>query len=666
VALKVDSRGITDLCNSSSEMDADVGEEWGLATSAYLSLNIITLLLVWFMARKINLEYISAWYDAATLIAFFAALNRHDLWSGFTNALLSLSLDLWKQDKVVTGILLALPVLVLGIRTMVRRKNLPLPLDSRLFEANPGLQPQLLPCRTSHTRLFPRKHSFSYSYLYTGIPVGWKGAAGTLLSADPSHGTLIAENVKSTTTWFSVEGSDYLQRSNSNDDLQEKLHSYLRTQAISLEEFPFAYLVTAPRFLGFSFNPVSFWYLYSNQKELTAMILEVNNTFDERRMYFLRKTGSQVLDAGAKDDFFMDAWQKDFHVSPFNDRDGCYSVTANDPLAPQLSAAGCIDNTISLSSADGKPKLVARVFSVQPPVLAFGVATLPTLRFVCKWWWVGFMTNFRILREARKLWSKNLRVYYRPEVKGTSLGRRATAEEDILAGQFLSFLRYIQGCSIGSHCIRYTAAAGKHRGNCILVSPAASPGNTESNQDNILDLQVLTPAFYSSFVGYSDALEAFNRLCRCELESERVAYISDHEKFEGLLTAASFPSLQFSSSAVLRRCTSLHALRSSHLMTAFAILALDGTGIRTSVVPSQRPQLSDMDVTALSPNSNGHDYDRQEYLKTVIRVLLAKRFACGSMFLLRLFVTAFRFFLFWLAACRVNGIVPNVRAVVAS
>ena len=50
------------------------------------------------------------------------------------------------------------------------------------------------------------------------------------------------------------------------------------------------YLVTAPRFLGYAFNPVSFWYLYSEKMNLKAMILEVNNTFDERRLYLLRQT----------------------------------------------------------------------------------------------------------------------------------------------------------------------------------------------------------------------------------------------------------------------------------------------------------------------------------------------------------------------------------------
>ena len=48
----------------------------------------------------------------------------------------------------------------------------------------PCLKPLLFPSRTSHMRLFPKNHSFSYSYLLVGIPVGWRGSTGSLISAD--------------------------------------------------------------------------------------------------------------------------------------------------------------------------------------------------------------------------------------------------------------------------------------------------------------------------------------------------------------------------------------------------------------------------------------------------------------------------------------------------
>ena len=47
-----------------------------------------------------------------------------------------------------------------------------------------GPKPLFFPSRTTHTRLFPKTHSFSYSYLLVGIPVGWQGSVGGMLSAD--------------------------------------------------------------------------------------------------------------------------------------------------------------------------------------------------------------------------------------------------------------------------------------------------------------------------------------------------------------------------------------------------------------------------------------------------------------------------------------------------
>ena len=50
--------------------------------------------------------------------------------------------------------------------------------------ANESPRPLFFPSRTTQTRLFPKSHSFSYSYLLVGIPVGWRGSVGGMLAAD--------------------------------------------------------------------------------------------------------------------------------------------------------------------------------------------------------------------------------------------------------------------------------------------------------------------------------------------------------------------------------------------------------------------------------------------------------------------------------------------------
>ena len=99
--------------------------------------------------------------------------------------------------------------------------------DYRLKGSNP-LRPLVFPCRTTHTRFFPKKHSFSYSYLFVGIPVGWRGSVGSFFSADIKY--LSSKDHPRKQGWLSVESADYLNRGDNVHGLQGKLDSYLRSQ----------------------------------------------------------------------------------------------------------------------------------------------------------------------------------------------------------------------------------------------------------------------------------------------------------------------------------------------------------------------------------------------------------------------------------------------------
>ena len=93
---------------------------------------------------------------------------------------------------------------------------------------NGNLRPLVIPSRTSHTRLFPKKHSFSYSYLLVGIPIGWRGSLNSLLSADLD--SIEKDGLRPKKGWFSVEAVDYLHRGYDVHGLSGKLGTYLKTQ----------------------------------------------------------------------------------------------------------------------------------------------------------------------------------------------------------------------------------------------------------------------------------------------------------------------------------------------------------------------------------------------------------------------------------------------------
>ena len=155
---------------------------------------------------------------------------------------------------------------------------------------------------------------------------------------------------------------------------------------------------------------------------LKAMILEVNNTFDERRIYFMKQ--EENINGDEK---FANTWPKDFHVSPFNSRKGSYSLAATNPFA---SIDTHIDNNITLKSSKDHSKIVARLFSTGAAIDPLALTASAKIQLILDWFWVGFLTFPRILKEAAKLFfQQKLHVWYRPEVVQTGVGRRPTWRE---------------------------------------------------------------------------------------------------------------------------------------------------------------------------------------------------------------------------------------------
>lgn len=86
------------------------------------------------------------------------------------------------------------------------------------------------PSKTTHTRFFPKKHSFSYSYLLVGVPIGWSGSCAGMISVD--HDLLKPKDKHSSRTcWFSINAEDYLDRGYGHLGLEGKLRKHLEANA---------------------------------------------------------------------------------------------------------------------------------------------------------------------------------------------------------------------------------------------------------------------------------------------------------------------------------------------------------------------------------------------------------------------------------------------------
>lgn len=82
-------------------------------------------------------------------------------------------------------------------------------------------------------------------------------------------------------------------------------------------------LLAQPRFLGFWFNPVAFWFAMKGD-DLVAVIAEVNNTMGDRHSYLCAKDGFAPIGVG---DVLTS--RKVFHVSPFQEISGDYRFRFN-------------------------------------------------------------------------------------------------------------------------------------------------------------------------------------------------------------------------------------------------------------------------------------------------------------------------------------------------
>ena len=94
------------------------------------------------------------------------------------------------------------------------------------------------------------------------------------------------------------------------------------------------FLLTHLRYLGYNFNPVSFFYCYDKQERLKTILAEVNNTFGETHNYWLdekRATELRGLPNGDAAKSLQYRFGKQFHVSPFLKMDCEYQWTFTMP-----------------------------------------------------------------------------------------------------------------------------------------------------------------------------------------------------------------------------------------------------------------------------------------------------------------------------------------------
>lgn len=378
------------------------------------------------------------------------------------------------------------------------------------------------------------------------------------------------------------------------------------------------------------------------------MILEVNNTFDERRMYFVTPAETAIADhiEADKPPIFKQEWPKDFHVSPFNSRKGSYSLLASDPLYALSQGRSPVEATIVLKSSKGHGKIVARLFSdgdgLTPSSMAFG----EKIWFLLSWWWVGFVTFPRIVKEAGRLWFKRkLHVWYRPEPLEQSMGRHADSSEAQLETFFRKYLRNLVEHAQAAVAVKYIPSGIPNTDAEMMLSPSAKSQSDGNLLDGVetTEFKVLTPSFYTRFVFYAHDLEALFS----ELRESCTIWISQPEVLPKILFKKPQVMLETHrpSDFVLFQAIRFLRRRPEQIVRPLTSSQTIGKPPTSASVKDIRDfRISSMDAFIMRQEDRGL---RRRYRNLVLKLLLADRLAFGSLLLVDMAILLLQAWLAW-------------------
>jgi uncharacterized protein len=199
--------------------------------------------------------------------------------------------------------------------------------------------------------------------------------------------------------WASFDDRDHL--GGPGRPLHERLVTDASRHGVELPDGR-VFLLTHLRYLGYCFNPVSFFYCFDRAEQLQVVLAEVSNTFGGRHHYWLRADPASRT--------FRAAAPKSLYVSPFMPVDLDYSFAFTPPagrlvahMATRRAGSVGFDATLSLERRPWNAAEVRRALVRFPAMTATVMAQI-------HW-------------EALKLWWKGVPVV--PRITAHGVGERA-------------------------------------------------------------------------------------------------------------------------------------------------------------------------------------------------------------------------------------------------
>lgn len=166
-------------------------------------------------------------------------------------------------------------------------------------------QLSLIKTSVFHKRCQPKINAFTYHTYYLSVPLQRLSKLKSNLMLGINKSGLMSFHNKDHGSRDGADLKQWLTEQYANCQLEPDHH---------------VVLIAMPRIMGYVFNPISFWLNFNEQKQLTSVLCEVNNTYGEGHNYICAEVNQQIID--------RTKWyqlDKCFHVSPFLPREGRYA-----------------------------------------------------------------------------------------------------------------------------------------------------------------------------------------------------------------------------------------------------------------------------------------------------------------------------------------------------
>jgi uncharacterized protein len=165
-----------------------------------------------------------------------------------------------------------------------------------------------------HRRFHPRSHEFTYSLFMSFLDID---RLQELMNISPFSSY-------NRWNWASYHERDHF--GDPGEALRKRVFTDAKQNNVELPSEGRIFLLTHLRYLGYTFNPVSFFYCYDAEEKLRAILAEVKNTFGETHSYWL-----SAINRLPGTDRLKYQFAKAFHVSPFMKMNQMYEWTFNSP-----------------------------------------------------------------------------------------------------------------------------------------------------------------------------------------------------------------------------------------------------------------------------------------------------------------------------------------------